>query len=174
MIRLPDCLAVFAVTVLCGFLPIETHASSSTAPLGVSYLDEAALVFWPETTGQLPNSIFIPAVPLTYASEIRLACQSVYARNGDPLVFLSGTRICVTLTELFDLARELHPEQVSFGVTEQDRQQLTKSLEIEKFVLMRPKAVFQPKTLPDGVAAALVCYCPNPPTIFADGFETTL
>jgi hypothetical protein len=153
---------------------VATASPVKAAAISFAYLDEAALVFKPAAIPELPASIYRPGAAITFTHDIKLACKAVHTRGDDLLVFLSDTRICLTLTELIELAQEFHPEKALTAITNQDRKKLMKGLESETFLLMQPKPQAQPQSSPDGVAAALVCYCPNPPTIFEDGFESTL
>lgn len=147
---------------------------AAAAPLHVGYLDETALVFeaaQPKDS-RLPPSILLHGIPLTFASDIRQACNSVQARQGDLLAFLPDSKSCLTLTELFSLAREVHPEQALFGLLERDRRTLLKGLETESFLVMQPRSAAGASGVLEAVVVAGVCTCPNlPDPIFDDGFE---
>ncbi len=171
-------LAASAVMLLCGLAAGTSFASSSiAAPLSVNYLDVAALVFQPPSVAKntLPASILLPGVPLTSAAEIGQACRSVHTRSDDLLVFLPSSKTCMSLGDLFKLARETHPQQALFVVLERDRKLLLKGLETLALQVIRPKSTSLALRIPDGPAAAEVCSCPNPDgIIFVDGFETLL
>ncbi len=145
--------------------------------ISAHYLDETVLVFKPArlAADEIPASILVSAGPITFATEIKLACKWVHTRSEDLLVYLPGSRICLSLTELFILAWENHPDQAHHAITEQDRKKLNKSLETKALVVMQANFIARSSALVDGVAAAQVCYCPNgPELIFDNGFETTL
>lgn len=172
-------LRVFAAILCFAVLPCLASAAQGAAlgqsKLYAGYLDEAALVFSSETlkSRHLPSSILLPGLPPAYASDIHRACRAVHERKDDLLVYLPAAKVCLSLTELFDLAREFFPDQAMSGLLMRDRQSLMKGLETEALMVMQPKPRFMTQNLVDGVAAAEQCYCPNPTgDIFADGFES--
>ena len=164
---------VLAATFLLGVFPAAVIASTGKAAMVSAYLDEPVLVFSSESTARpLPDSIFTPGVPFTFASNITLACQGVHGRNNDLLVYLPASQICMSLHDLHALAREFHPRQALFAVLERDRKHLLKGLETEAFIIMQPNSGSRAVGLSAGVEVAGVCICPNPvENVFSDGFE---
>lgn len=175
---MPRYLTATAAALLLGFLHGTVVAapgpSVAATPLSVAYLDETALVFEArrKTDRPLPASILMAGVPLIFVNDIELACKSVHARNGDLLVFLPESRACLSLTDLFTLARDVHPDRTLFGLLDRDRQALLDGLEKEAFLVMQPTAAVPANRWLNGEVLAGVCTCPNlPDSIFDDGFE---
>jgi len=163
-------LVVCAAALLCAF----QWAPADATPLATTYLNEAGLVFQPAAlrTGELPSSILVPGLRLTFASDIQRVCRRVHAGHDDLLVFMPESMSCLSLTALFAQAREAHPESAFYGVLERDRQLMVKGLESDVFLVMQPKTVFASGPFSDGAAAFGACSCPNPPeVILIDGFE---
>lgn len=172
-------LTLIAAALLLGGLQAAAFASprlaATIAPLAVDYLDETALVFRArrQPDNPLPASIIMAGVPLTFASDIERACRSVHARDGDVLAFLPESRSCLSLPDLFVLAREVHPDRASFGLQERDRKALQAGLEQEPYLVLQPRSASPTSRWLNGEVLAGVCTCPElPDPIFDDGFET--
>lgn len=176
MSRISISIAAVAVILVCGALPERAVAATHT----VAYLNEPALVFTSSQikANELPNSIFISGMPLTFASDIRLACRTASANINEILVFQPRTKRCMSLTSMFSIALDTHPKQAHFASLEKDRLSLLRQLQDDSYVVMQPVSTFQRPSIMVASTAAESCTCPpDPPVtedIFINSFESIL
>jgi len=168
--------AAVAVILVCGALPERAVAATRT----VAYLNEPSLVFTSAQikANELPHSLFISGMPLTFASDIRLACRTVSTNKNEILVFQPRTKRCMKLTSMFKTALDTHPKQAHFAALEKDRLSLLKQLQNDSYVVMQPASTFQRPNIMVASTAAESCTCPpDPPVsedIFINSFESIL
>lgn len=166
-------LAAIAGAIVCIAQP-----SWAAATRHADYLNEPALVLSLERikSDELPHSVFLPGIPLTYANDIKFACKSSNTRQNDLLVYMPRSKTCMTIDSVFDIARTTHPQKAHFSILQRDLSALTNQLKTESFVVLKPALAFvKPNIMMAGTAAEM-CTCPIDPEptteeIFINGFE---
>lgn len=167
---------VFAAAVLIlVLLPSLAQAGGGKTEQSSTWLNEKVLVLHPADVkaGDLPRSFQIAGVAQIFDTDIRRACIATTARPNDLLVFLPTSRKCLTLTKLFEQARNSNQAGAVYALMDIERKRWLKTLDTEPYVVVKPKIMLLTGRTPNGVEAALSCSCPQPELIFIDGFESS-